>query len=104
MARKEKKLVALLKEKGYRVVCAGIRDAVGLYEADLKKPLLLVVGGEKRGISAAQQTCGKFRRDIDEYCHDKQQCEYQKRRKYPVKVFSGRQPHQFGQVCTVVTY
>ena len=25
---------------------------MGLYEADLKKPLLLVVGGEKRGISA----------------------------------------------------
>lgn len=44
--------VALCKEQGYRVVCAGIRDAVGLYEADLKKPLLLVVGGEKRGISA----------------------------------------------------
>jgi 23S rRNA (guanosine2251-2'-O)-methyltransferase len=44
--------VALCKQQGYRVVCAGIRDAVGLYEADLKKPLLLVVGGEKRGISA----------------------------------------------------
>ncbi len=44
--------VSLLKEKGYRIACAGIRDSVGLYEADLKKPLLLVVGGEKRGISA----------------------------------------------------
>lgn len=38
---------------GYRVVCAGIRDAVSHTEADLKKPLLLVVGGEKRGISKA---------------------------------------------------
>ena len=44
--------ISLLKDKGYRIVCAGIRDSVSLYEADLKKPLLLVVGGEKRGISA----------------------------------------------------
>ncbi len=44
--------VKTLKQMGYRIVCAGIRDSVGLYEADLKKPLLLVVGGEKRGISA----------------------------------------------------
>ena len=36
---------------GYRIVCAGIRDSVSIYEADLKKPLLLIVGGEKRGIS-----------------------------------------------------
>lgn len=42
-----------LKKKGYRIVTAGIRDSVSLYEANLKKPLLLVVGGEKRGISAA---------------------------------------------------
>lgn len=38
---------------GYRVACAGIRDAVSHTVADLKKPLLLVVGGEKRGISAS---------------------------------------------------
>ena len=44
--------VSVLKEMGYRIVCAGIRDSVSLYEADLKRPLLLVVGGEKRGISA----------------------------------------------------
>ena len=42
----------LFREKGYRIVCAGIRDSVSLFEADLKMPLLLVVGGEKRGISA----------------------------------------------------
>lgn len=40
-----------LKDMGYRVVAAGIRDAVSMYEADLKKPLVLVVGGEKRGVS-----------------------------------------------------
>ncbi len=44
--------LTLLKQKNYKIVCAGIRDSVGLYEADLQKPLLLVVGGEKRGISA----------------------------------------------------
>lgn len=44
--------ITTLRQMGYRIVCAGIRDSVGLYEADLKKPLLLVVGGEKRGISA----------------------------------------------------
>lgn len=38
---------------GYRIVCAGIRDSVSIYEADLHKPLLLIVGGEKRGISRA---------------------------------------------------
>lgn len=40
-----------LKNMGYRIVTAGIRDSVGMYEADLKKPLVLVVGGEKRGVS-----------------------------------------------------
>ena len=41
----------LLKDKGYRVVCAGIRDSVSVYSADMRRPLLLVIGGEKRGIS-----------------------------------------------------
>lgn len=36
---------------GYRVCCAGIRDSVSVFEADLSYPLLLVIGGEKRGIS-----------------------------------------------------
>ncbi|MBQ8357151.1 MAG: RNA methyltransferase [Clostridia bacterium] len=44
--------VKTLKNMGYRVICAGIRNSVSLYDAELKKPLLLVVGGEKRGISA----------------------------------------------------
>jgi 23S rRNA (guanosine2251-2'-O)-methyltransferase len=39
------------KAAGYHVVCAGIRDSVSIYDANLVKPLLLVVGGEKRGIS-----------------------------------------------------
>lgn len=43
--------VALFHRAGYRVACAGIRDSVDLYEANLRLPLLLVIGGEKRGIS-----------------------------------------------------
>lgn len=43
--------IDLMKKQGYRIVCAGIRDSVSLYEADMKRPLLLIVGGEKRGIS-----------------------------------------------------
>ena len=45
--------VDLMKSSGYRIVCAGIRDSVSLYEANMKRPLLLIVGGEKRGISRA---------------------------------------------------
>lgn len=41
----------LFRAKGYTVICAGIRDSVSLYEVDLKKPLLVILGGEKRGIS-----------------------------------------------------
>lgn len=41
------------KEKGYKIVCADIKNSVSVYDADLKKPILLIVGGEKRGISAS---------------------------------------------------
>lgn len=44
--------IDLFKSKGYKVASAGIRDSVSLYDADLRKPLLLIVGGEKRGISS----------------------------------------------------
>ena len=43
--------VKFFKDKGFSIVCAGIRDSVSLYEADFTKPTLLIVGGEKRGIS-----------------------------------------------------
>ena len=43
----------LFRGAGYKIVCAGIRDSVSSFEADMKKPLFLVVGGEKRGISSA---------------------------------------------------
>lgn len=41
----------MLKQKGFKVVSSGIRDSVSIYDADLSFPVLLVVGGEKRGIS-----------------------------------------------------
>lgn len=44
--------IDIFKAKNYNVASAGIRNSVSLYDADLKKPLLLVIGGEKRGISS----------------------------------------------------
>ena len=46
-------MVDLFHNAGYRIYAAGIRDSVSIYEAELNRPLLLVVGGEKRGISRA---------------------------------------------------
>ena len=45
--------IDIFKNKGYKVVCADIKNSVSVYEADLKKPILLIVGGEKRGISSS---------------------------------------------------
>ena len=45
--------IDMFKQKGYSVVCADIKNSVSVYEADLKKPILLIVGGEKRGISSS---------------------------------------------------
>jgi len=46
-------VIPLFKGRGYRAACAEIRDSIDLYEADLSLPLLLIIGGEKRGISRA---------------------------------------------------
>lgn len=43
--------VETLKNNGFKVVCASIRDSVSIYEYDFNVPVLLIVGGEKRGIS-----------------------------------------------------
>ncbi len=45
--------VDMFRGIGYKTVAAAIRDSVSAYDADLRKPLFLVVGGEKRGISRA---------------------------------------------------
>ena len=39
------------KKAGYKIISAGIRNSVSLYEADLSAPIVLIIGGEKRGIS-----------------------------------------------------
>ncbi len=44
--------IDIFKGYGYSVVCAGIRDSESIYSADLKKPLFVILGGEKRGISS----------------------------------------------------
>ena len=49
--------VTIFKNRGYRVLCAGIRDSVSLYEANLSGALLVILGGEKRGISRALLEC-----------------------------------------------
>ena len=45
--------IKIFKDMNYKIVCADIKNSVSVYEADLKKPILLIVGGEKRGISAS---------------------------------------------------
>lgn len=43
--------VELFKKANYTVLCAGIRDSVSVFDEYFPYPVLLVVGGEKRGIS-----------------------------------------------------
>lgn len=43
--------VNLFREAGYKILCAGIRDSVSVFDEEFPYPVLLVVGGEKRGIS-----------------------------------------------------
>jgi 23S rRNA (guanosine2251-2'-O)-methyltransferase len=43
--------VKLFREVGYSILCAGIRDSVSIFDEEFPYPVLLVVGGEKRGIS-----------------------------------------------------
>lgn len=45
--------VRIFKSKGYKIYCADKPNSVSIYETDLKKPLLMVIGGEKRGNSKA---------------------------------------------------
>ncbi len=49
----DEKELKVFKEAKIRIVCADLRDSVSIYSSDLSLPLLLVVGGEKRGISRA---------------------------------------------------
>ena len=44
-------LADIFKSKGYRIAAAEISDSAAMWDADLSRPLLLIIGGEKRGIS-----------------------------------------------------
>ena len=39
------------RKAGYSILCAGIRNSVSIFEETFRFPVLLVIGGEKRGIS-----------------------------------------------------
>ena len=45
--------VDYFKANNYRIICADKPNSVSLYDADLTKPIFLIVGGEKRGIRAS---------------------------------------------------
>ena len=44
-------VIATFREHGYQILCAGIRDSVSIFDTHFPLPVLLVIGGEKRGIS-----------------------------------------------------
>ncbi len=46
-------IVSHFHAAGYQILCAGIRDSVSVFEETFRYPVLLVIGGEKRGISRA---------------------------------------------------
>ncbi len=47
----ENEIISAFKEKSYSIVCADERTENVLGKCELKLPILLIVGGEKRGIS-----------------------------------------------------
>ena len=57
--------VKIFKDKGYTVVCADENTDNILGRCELKLPLLLIVGGEKRGISRAIMDCADMLVRID---------------------------------------
>ncbi len=49
----DESFVSLFKKKGYKIICSDLDNSIPMYDADLTKPILLIVGGEKRGISSS---------------------------------------------------
>ena len=45
--------IEIFRSIGYKIICSGIRNSVSMYDADMSKPIFLIVGGEKRGISGS---------------------------------------------------
>lgn len=46
-------LANLFHTAGYRVICADLENSVSMWDSDLSAPILIIVGGEKRGISSS---------------------------------------------------
>lgn len=44
-------VVTVFKAANYQILCAGIRDSVSVFDETFLFPVLLIIGGEKRGIS-----------------------------------------------------
>ena len=57
--------VSVMKNAGYRIVCADLRESVSLFDADLSYPIFLIIGGEKRGISRSVLSHADLRVHID---------------------------------------
>ena len=49
----EDELVEICKKYKVKIVCAEEKDSQSLHRCDLSRPLLLVIGGEKRGIQSS---------------------------------------------------
>ena len=41
----------IMQYLGVKIICTDMKNSVSIYDADLKKPLFLAIGGEKRGLS-----------------------------------------------------
>lgn len=53
--------IEIFKQKNYSVICSDIKNSVSAYETNLKYPIFLIVGGEKRGItSSVLSKCDKI--------------------------------------------
>ncbi len=51
LSESESEVAAVFHEKGYHIVAADLDNAKPMKDADLSRPLLLAIGGEKRGLA-----------------------------------------------------
>ncbi len=51
ISENEEEVVTVFRQKGYRIVSADLGNSKPMKDADLSRPLLLAIGGEKRGLS-----------------------------------------------------
>lgn len=51
VAETAEEAAAFFRQQGLTIACASHEEAVSVYEADLTRPLFVLIGGEKRGIT-----------------------------------------------------